>query len=203
MSCIAIQLPPLLAGAGVFLYPLAIFCAVSTFVIIERCLALRKEQVLPHALQQKLLKGNIPELKDLTDDSMAERLVQFYLQEHPDPETLKAFARLELTGLERGFFILDLVVGVSPLMGLLGTVTGLVGVFGNLAPGAAGAMPSPETLMPGIAMALSTTVLGLTIAIPALIAHAALTRRVDCYASQMDWVIESLDHRTRRSLENK
>ena len=112
-----------------------------------------------------------------------------YKDNDPDEEGLKAFARLQVNEMERGLFVLEIVIAAAPLIGLLGTVTGLVGVFSGFSETTG--MPDPGAFVKGIALALSTTVLGLSIAIPALVGNALLMRRVESLAAKLEVVITS------------
>ena len=107
-----------------------------------------------------------------------------------DADTLKAYARLEVSRMERGMFLLEVVIGAAPLLGLLGTVTGLTQVFGGFS--AATGLPEPAAFIQGIALALNTTIIGLAVAIPALAAHAFLTRRVDALAARLSVGVECM-----------
>ena len=91
--------------------------------------------------------------------------------------------------MEQGLFLLEVVVAGAPLIGLLGTVTGLVSVFSAMpaSGGSDGAIFSE-----GIALALLTTIMGLAIAIPALIGHAYLMRIVEKRAASLDWLTARL-----------
>ena len=82
--------------------------------------------------------------------------------------------------MERGMFLLEIVIGAAPLIGLLGTVTGFTHVRVSRRDG----LPDPATFNMGNASALNTTILGLTIAIPALAVHAYLLRRVESMAAK-------------------
>ncbi len=188
-----------LQEAGWFLYPLAAFSLLAGIIIVERLIALRQSAVVPEYQRRSLFEGKLPELRD-NDRSTAAELVRFYTRVSPDPETFQAFARLQVNRLERGLFILDFVVSGAPLVGLLGTVTGLVGVFATFAdqPG----IPDPEQFVGGISLALTTTILGLAIAIPALVASAYFYRRVDNHAARLEVVVEHLVAGTRRSAES-
>ncbi len=92
--------------------------------------------------------------------------------------------------MERGLFLLEVVIGAAPLLGLLGTVTGLTQVFGGFS--AETGLPEPEAFIKGIALALNTTILGLAIAIPALAAHSYLLRRVESLAARISVGVECL-----------
>ncbi|WOO41336.1 MotA/TolQ/ExbB proton channel family protein [Rubellicoccus peritrichatus] len=176
-------------GAGVFLYPLALCSILALFIIVERLTALRTRKILPKDLVDKFVTGEVLDL-DGDHDSVGGRILFFYQLNRPDPDALKAFASLETTRLERGMFILDIVVGAAPLLGLLGTVTGLIQVFAGI--DAESGMPDPTLFMQGIALALTTTMLGLAIAIPALVGNSYLTRRVDMLTAQINVGVERM-----------
>ncbi len=179
----------LLANAGIFLYPLVACSLVAVFITIERLLALRNSRVIPRKMVDAFVEGRVAAIEaDL--DSVGGRIVRFYRERKPDPESLEAFARLEVNRMERGIFLLEVVIGVAPLLGLLGTVTGLTQVFGGFS--AETGMPDPGAFIQGIALALNTTILGLAIAIPSLAAHAYLLRRVESLAARIGVGVEFL-----------
>jgi biopolymer transport protein ExbB len=122
--------------------------------------------------------------------SVAGRIIAFHKERNPDAEGLNAFARLEVSRMERGIFLLEVVIGVAPLLGLLGTVTGLTQVFSGFS--ADTGLPEPAAFIRGIALALNTTILGLAIAIPALVAHAYLLRRVESLAARIGMAVQAL-----------
>jgi biopolymer transport protein ExbB len=99
-------------------------------------------------------------------------------------EEVERIAQAEIETLERGLPLLALVAMVSPLLGLLGTVTGLIEAFQALA--AAGDRVDPAILASGIWEALLTTVMGLAIGIPAAIIHTLMQRTVDVAAKRME-----------------
>ena len=92
-----------------------------------------------------------------------------------------------MTRLERGMFALDIVISAAPLLGLLGTVAGLVTVFAS-----GEASPTPEAISRGVALALSTTILGLCIAIPAIVGNSYLNRKIDKLCAQINICVERL-----------
>ena len=96
-------------------------------------------------------------------------------------------------------FLLEIVVGAAPLLGLLGTVTGLAKVFSGFP--ATGASPDAGAFSEGIAMALLTTIIGLAIAIPALVGHAFLLRKVDKRAAELELLVERLAESPKGSVE--
>ena len=103
---------------------------------------------------------------------------------------LKAFVQLEVGRLERGLFILEVVTGIAPLIGLLGTVFGLTSVFGTFSP--ALEFSNTNAFVGGIATALNTTLLGLLIAIPSMAMHSFFQRRIEVISQQIELSIESL-----------
>ena len=177
----------LIEGAGIFIWPLGLCSVMALFIIIERLIALRPGSIIPKSMAESFLKGEIPEEHG---DSVGGRIIQFYNAQKPDAEQLKAFARLQVIRMERGMFILEIVVAAAPLLGLLGTVTGLVKVFANVSPETG--MPEPGAFVEGIALALTTTMIGLSIAIPALVGYSYLNRRVDTLAAYIDVGVERL-----------
>jgi biopolymer transport protein ExbB len=179
----------LLNNAGVFLYPLALCSFVAVAIMIERLLALRNSRVMPNHMVEAFLTHKLENLQG-DPRSVAGRIVLFQKEHKPDAEALNAFARLEVSRMERGIFLLEVVVGVAPLLGLLGTVTGLTQVFSGFS--AETGLPEPAAFIRGIALALNTTILGLAIAIPALVAHAYLLRRVESLAARISVGVQAL-----------
>ncbi|MGB0744263.1 MAG: MotA/TolQ/ExbB proton channel family protein [Opitutales bacterium] len=179
----------LFANTGIFLYPLAACSFIAVFITVERLIALRNSQVIPRAAVDAFVSGEIESIPS-EQRSVVGRIVSFYRERHPDDEAVKAFARLEVSRLERGVFLLEVVIGAAPLLGLLGTVTGLTQVFGGFS--VETGLPEPEAFIKGIALALNTTILGLAIAIPALAAHSYLMRRVESLAARIGVGVECL-----------
>lgn len=188
----------LLNNTGVFLYPLAACSFIAVFITIERLLALRPGRVLPRGMVDAFIRGAVDEIEPETR-SVAGRIITFYREQNPKPESLNAYARLEISRMERGLFLLEVVIGAAPLLGLLGTVTGLTEVFGNFS--ADTGLPEPAAFVRGIALALNTTILGLAIAIPALAAHAYLLRRVEALAARLGLGVECLTGAARQKRE--
>ena len=179
----------LLTNAGIFLYPLALCSFVAVAITIERLLALRDSRVMPGHLLAAFLALDLVNLQG-DAGSVAGRIIAFNKERRPDVEGLNAFARLEVSRMERGIFLLEVVIGVAPLLGLLGTVTGLTQVFSGFS--ADTGLPEPAAFIRGIALALNTTILGLAIAIPALVAHAYLLRRVESLAARISMAVQVL-----------
>lgn len=178
----------LIAKAGIFAWPLGLCSVLATVIIIERLLALRRSCIIPREYQLAFTQGEIPASGD--NHSVAGRILQFFHTGKLDAEQLKAFTRLQVTRMERGLFILEIIVSAAPLIGLLGTVTGLVAVFGHIHPDTG--LPDPTRFVEGVSLALTTTVIGLAIAIPALAFNSFLNRKVDTYEAQLELGVERL-----------
>lgn len=179
----------LLNNAGIFLYPLAVCSFIAVFITIERLIALRNSRVIPTNMVDAFVEGDLDKVES-SMSSVTGRIVSFYRERQPDADALNAFARLEVSRMERGMFLLEVVIGAAPLLGLLGTVTGLTQVFGGFS--ADTGLPDPAAFIKGIALALNTTILGLAIAIPSLAAHAYLLRRVESLAARISVGVECL-----------
>ena len=180
----------LIQGAGLFIWPLGLCSLLAVFLVIERALALRVGQVAPESVLKAVLSGQLDQVGADDGTSVAGRLVQRW-KDGASGETLKAWARHELSRLQRGLHLLDSVVAAAPLLGLLGTVAGLATLFPEQG------LPDSQTLARGVGLALSTTMIGLCIAIPSLVAANWLGRRLEVLSSRVDVLVEALDARRR------
>jgi len=165
--------------------------------IIERGLALRWNRVIPRAIEDAVN----------TCGSEASRLeVRRACQENPSPiarliltadehlglikeeneNTLQTRARQEIMLLERGLVVLEIVVGIAPLLGLVGTIYGMMTLFGEL--GQSSTTGDSAVLARGISLILNFTMMGLLIAIPSLIAWNYYTKKVEMLAVEMESV---------------
>lgn len=179
----------IIEGAGVFIYPLGLCSIVAVYMIIERLIALRKRSVIPIVLRDRLIVGKLDQV-EANDASVAGRIMMFFRENDPDPEALKAYARYEVASLSRGMFLLDVIIAAAPLIGLLGTVVGLIQVFSHIS--LETGMPDPGPFVKGVALALTTTVLGLVVAIPALLGNGYISRRIEMFAAQLEVLLERL-----------
>ncbi len=189
---------------GGFFMGLLLLCSlVSLAVIILRTLALRRALVMPTIIEQEIEMlqpddtEGVVKLSRLVrnDDSTLARIAQVGLQNlnWPKTENLEAVqtkARNEIVRLESGMFILEIIIGIAPLLGLLGAVSGLVKVFASF--GSNASANDPHLMATGISEALSTTIVGLAIAIPSLIAYSYFSKKVEIMASEMESLISEL-----------
>jgi len=180
----------ILEGAGWFIWPLG-FCSVAAMVVIvERLLALRETRVIPRAAVEMILAGKLETAAEAFPQTAGGRIVNFALKESPDSAALIAFARIEVSRMERAMFIPESIVSIAPLIGLFGTVYGLFILFPE-----DGGMPDQQMLIRGVGLALTTTMLGLLIAMPVLLANNFIMRKIEVLASRLSLVVECLNAR--------
>lgn len=198
------------AGGWVML-PLVLCSIVAGAIIIERLWTLRSQRVLPADLAAKVWYWVEKEQLDdrhihaLRDSSPLGRILAAGLSAR-DAEREVMKEGIEDTGrhvvheLERFLNPLGTIAAISPLLGLLGTVIGMVKVFSAIQAHGVG---NPGVLAGGISEALITTAAGLSIAIPSLIGYRYLRGRVDSLVVQMEQeaikLIEALHSGDRRN----
>ncbi len=175
----------LLARGGYTMIPILFCSMVSLAVIIERAFSLRSGRVLPTPLLEELarsgrpleeLAGKVKNERGVLARVLADGLENRSAGMEQNREVLQASGKAAASRLERGLTLLEIVAVISPLLGLLGTVIGMVQVFDVISEIGAG---HARALSGGISQALISTIAGLVVAIPALIAHSVYSRRVD------------------------
>jgi biopolymer transport protein ExbB len=107
-------------------------------------------------------------------------------------EALQTAARHEIVRLERGLVVLEIIIGIAPLLGLVGTIAGMMTVFGGL--GQTG-LNDAAKLAAGIALILRATLFGLLIAIPSLVAWSYYSKKVEVLAVEMEALCDSFIRR--------
>lgn len=186
---------------GLFMIPLVLCSLGAVAIAILRAIALRRDAVLPRVLVAELERmpsgGNAEHLTRLTegDPSALAALTRTGLRHRDWPkaenvEAVQTAARREVMRLETGLGTLELIVGIAPLLGLLGAVSGLVHLFSNFGT-TKGGMDNAFVAR-GIAEALNTTIFGLAIAIPALIASTYFNRKVEAMSVEMESLLAEL-----------
>ena len=115
-------------------------------------------------------------------------------------QSLQAAAMQEIEKMKRHLSILDTIITLSPLLGILGTVSGIIVSFDLL--GSAG-IEDPKAITGGIAQALITTAAGLAIAIVALLPYNALTRKVEKVTRYLEQLITCYEVTVQKGMENK
>ena len=186
---------------GFFMWPLLICSIVTVTTIVLSVLTLREEKVLPLVIEseiERLVPGGSPErLNRLVnnDNSSLARITRVALQHVRWPrseniEFAQTRARAELVRLERGLIVLEVVTGIAPLIGLIGTVAGLVQVFSGL--GLSSGAADTKAVALGISMALNCTIFGLSIAVVSLIGFSYFSKKVEVLSVQMESIVSDL-----------
>jgi biopolymer transport protein ExbB len=185
---------------GLFMWPLLLCSIVTVTTIVLAALTLRQKKVLPLVIEseiERLVPGGSPErlLRIVNDDSSSlAGVVRTALQHLRWPrseniESVQTRARRELVRLERGLIVLEVVTGIAPLIGLIGTVSGLVHVFSGL--GLSGGSDTKGVAL-GISEALNCTIFGLSIAVPALIGFSYFSKKVEVMSVEMESLVSDL-----------
>ncbi len=176
---------------------------VGAAVFVERLLALRRSRILPQTTYATLLRhldAHDPTRAEQVcreSNSMIARIAESGLRHRAGgraliKEAMEETGQVEVGTLESGVGAVSTVAAISPLLGLLGTVTGMIQVFRDVA---GTENPDIAVLAGGIWQALITTGAGLTIAIPLFVAYRYLEGRIDRYRRELeDASLELLDH---------
>ncbi len=185
---------------------LALTSIVGLAFIIERGLALRWRRVVPPPVEVALEacrdKADLPVLRRVCEQHKApmSRLLLLAIErlDWPKAENANALqtrARQEVARLERGLVVLEIIVGIAPLLGLVGTIVGMMTLFGDI--GHAG-LSDTARLAKGIALILNATLMGLLIAIPSLIFWSYYNKRVETLAIEMETLCDEFLRRQYR-----
>lgn len=190
-----------LQKGGPFMIPLALAFLVAMVAILYKFLSLSRSRVVPESLardvaqfQDRITSDRVePILKKFEKgESTLARLAAVVLKNRgkPQADIIKAVetsSREETAHLHAGIGVLDVVITVAPLLGLLGTASGLVTIFEGL-----GETTDHLAIARGIAEALNTTIFGLTIAVPCVIAHGYFTRRIEVQTARLETLLADL-----------
>lgn len=117
--------------------------------------------------------------------------------------SLETAARHEIVKLERGLVVLEIVVGIAPLLGLVGTIFGMITVFGDIGQSGLNNMSDASKLAQGISLILRTTLIGLLISIPSLVAWSYFNKKIEVLAVEMETLCDEFIRRQYRDEEEK
>src|SRR5689334_6806098 len=202
-------------AGGPFMWPIIVCSVIAAAIVLERLWSLQQRRVIPADLTRRIwalveagqvndkviaaLQGNSP-LGKLLATGLANR--------HRPREVL--MERIEDAGrhvahdLDRYLNTLGTIAGVAPLLGLLGTVTGIIRAFGAIHEGGLG---DPRLLSGGISEALICTAAGLSVAIPSYVAFRYLRGKVEGIVVRIEKDVvrfaDALNDRTERSREEE
>lgn len=182
----------IILAAGWPIWPLLFASIVAVALIIERLIALRRSKIMPDGLLQQAVdeyrqgKINKEKLDALENDSPLGRILAEGLRNVKSPrevmrESVEEAGNMVAHELERYLTTLGTIASISPLMGLFGTVVGMIEIFGSQAPTGS----NPAQLAHGISIALYNTGFGLVIAIPSMIFWRHFRGQVNGYLVEM------------------
>lgn len=183
------------AVGGPFMVAIVACSLVALAVIIFKFLTLGRERIVPEQLAGQVDRieeftghgglGTLEEPLQRGETSLARLCATALRKSHlPRSEVqlvVQSRAREEIVKMHSGLPVLEVIINIAPLLGLLGTASGLAIVFRDL-----GADANHAEIAKGIFMALSTTIVGLAVAVPSVIAHSHFTRKIETMAARLE-----------------
>lgn len=190
-----------LTTGGLFMWPLLLCSIVTVTTIVLAALTVREKKVLPLVIESEIERltpgGSAERLMRIVnnDSSSLAAVVRTALQHLRWPraeniESVQTRAHRELVRLERGLIVLEVMTGIAPLIGLIGTVSGLLHVFSGL--GVSTGASDTKAVALGISEALNCTVFGLSIAVPALIGFSYFSKKIEVMSVEMESLVSDL-----------
>lgn len=194
----------IIQAAGWPIWPLLLCSVVALALIIERMSSLRTARVAPPKLLDEVIsvtRAHLPSadvVNKLSENSILGRVLAAGLRaviadpRLSEPVLRSAFesaGRVAVHRMERYMNTLGTIASAAPLLGLLGTVIGMIEIFGSQAPTGGN---NPATLAHGISVALYNTAFGLMVAIPALMFYRYFRGRIEEYTLEMEQAAERL-----------
>ena len=185
-------------AGGPLMIPLGVASLLWLTFLVERLVALRRSGILPpglsravHAIPAGQVDLGQVESICAENESRASRVLRVAAthidQTRPEIEdAVNNAAQREIHSMRRYLRLFAVIAAVAPLLGLLGTVTGMIQAFREVAMSGLGA---GKALAPGIYKALVTTATGLIVAIPALLTHSWLQSRIDNYVHAINTLV--------------
>ncbi|MFM8338922.1 MAG: MotA/TolQ/ExbB proton channel family protein [Fluviibacter sp.] len=183
----------MIQAAGWPIWPLLIASVIALALIIERFYSLRAARILPPGLLQSVVSTlrqggyDAARLQSLEQSSPLGRVLAAGIRNQDSSrevmrESIEESGRMVTHQLERYLTTLGTIASIAPLLGLLGTLVGMIDIFGSQSP----TTGNPQQLAHGISIALYNTSFGLLIAIPALIFWRHFRALVDGYVVDME-----------------
>lgn len=180
---------------AIFMSLLAVTSLVAVAAILFKFLTLTKTRIIPGSLakdvdafEQRVTDGKAaPIITEFQNgNSVLARLGAVAVSQRGKPQTeiaevVRSMARTELVGLHSGMAAIEVVISVAPLLGLLGTASGLDQVFNGLQEDG-----DWIEIAAGIGQALKTTIFGMAISVPAIIAQGYFQRKIDKHAARLE-----------------
>jgi biopolymer transport protein ExbB len=189
----------IIQAAGWPIWPLLLASVIALALIIERFVSLRDRKILPPLLLEEAVsvyrRQGVDEdmLAKLAKDSPLGTVLAAGLRNHRSSryvmkEAIDESGRAVAHDLERFLTTLGTIATAAPLLGLFGTVIGMIEIFGSQSPTGT----NPQQLAHGISVALYNTAFGIAIAIPALIFYRHFKNRVDTLVVEMEQLAAKL-----------
>ena len=183
----------IIQAAGWPIWPLLLASLIAVALIIERAVTLRSSKIIPPTLLEQVLtvyqrQGVNEDILDkLARDSPLGEVLAAGLRNHKSSryvmkEAVEESGRSVAHEMERFLTTLGTIATAAPLLGLFGTVIGMIEIFGSQSPSGA----NPQQLAHGISIALYNTAFGIGIAIPALIFYRHYKNKVDGFVVDME-----------------
>jgi len=184
----------LFSKGGPFMWPILLFAAIAMGYIIERFIFFRKAQLNPREfieeLENTIMNGNINSIEKFCKENnlIISKIIQKGLRVkslgYEQVEKALAIAgSIEVATLERGLNILSALGNIVPMLGFLGTVSGMISAFSNIA---AADQVNARLVAGGIEEALLTTAAGLIVAIPTLAFYNYFVHRIDGFIADVE-----------------
>ena len=184
----------IILSGGIIIWPIILLSIISLAIVLEKIWNLARDIIIPKNLTENLIslisKGSLSEkkIKKMSKDSVLGSIfAQLVREKNKDKSSLRLKAeevgRFEVNRLEQYLSLLGTIATVSPILGLLGTVMGMINIFSNLLESNLG---SVSPLAGGIAEALVTTAAGLVVAIPTLIFFRHFSRTIENYSLELE-----------------
>ena len=192
----------IIQAAGWPVWPLIIASVVALAIIGERMWTLRDSLVMPRGLLMQTVQeyrqngANAQSMERLAANSPLGQILAAGIKNiNASPailkESIEEAAHVSAINLERFLTTLGTIASLAPLMGLFGTIVGMIEIFGSQAPGGSTG-GNPAQLAHGISIALYNTAFGLVVAIPSLIFWRYFRGRVDAYLLTLELASEHL-----------
>jgi biopolymer transport protein ExbB len=197
----------IIQAAGWPIWPLVACSILALALVIERFLSLKTEKIAPPKLLDETLlisRQTVPALDIVAqlekNSALGEVLASGFRALHANPRcseedlraSMEASGRVVAHRLERYLSALATIASAAPLLGLLGTVIGMIEIFGSQTPSGGAPGGNPAQLAHGISVALYNTAFGLIVAIPSLIFWRYFRARVDAYLLTLELAADRL-----------
>ena len=184
----------IILSGGIIIWPIILLSIISLAIVLEKLWNLARDIIIPRNLTENLIslvsEDSLSEkkIKKMSKDSVLGSIFAKLINEKNNDKAnlrLKAeeVGRFEVNRLEQYLSLLGTIATVSPILGLLGTVMGMINIFSNLLESNLG---SVSPLAGGIAEALVTTAAGLFVAIPTLIFYRHFSRTIENYSLELE-----------------